>query len=484
MRRAKIVCTLGPATDSPEQVQALVDAGMNVARINRSHGRAEDQEEVIARVRAASEASGRPVAILVDLQGPKIRLGSFVNDQKVMLNKGDEFTITTDDILGTVKRVSTTFKGLPGDCRPGDRLLIDDGNVAVRVTAVTDTDVITKVEVPGYVSNHKGLNLPGVAVSVPALSEKDRDDLRWAITIGADLIALSFVRTADDIKDVHDIMDEAGVRIPVIAKIEKPQAVENLFDIVSAFDGIMVARGDLGVEMPLEAVPLVQKRAIELARRQAKPVIVATQVLESMIQNPRPTRAEASDCANAILDGADAVMLSGETSVGAYPIEAVRTMANIIENVEQHGGQRIAPADPRGGAHARGRGDGRAARHHLSGDLHPVGGHRPAAVPSAFAPPAAGVHPSALHAQPAGGVLGRADLRGARGQAHRRHGRPGRRVAPVQAFGAARRRRHHRGGHAPGHARVDQLDPPSHGRRDRLTRRSRGRIRGGEGRAR
>ena len=341
MRRAKIVCTLGPATDSPEQVQALVDAGMNVARINRSHGRAEDQEEVIGRIREAAAASGRAVAVLVDLQGPKIRLGRFVDDQKVMLNKGDEFTITIDDVLGTVKRASTTFKGLPGDCRPGDRLLIDDGNVAVRVVAVTDTDVVTKVEVPGYVSNNKGINLPGVAVSVPALSEKDREDLRWALKIGADLIALSFVRDADDIKDVHEIMDEVGVRIPVIAKIEKPQAVENLFDIVSTFDGIMVARGDLGVEMPLEAVPLVQKRAIELARRQAKPVIVATQVLESMIQNPRPTRAEASDCANAILDGADAVMLSGETSVGAYPIEAVRTMASIIENVEEHGGERI-----------------------------------------------------------------------------------------------------------------------------------------------
>ena len=341
MRRAKIVCTLGPATDSPEQVQALVDAGMNVARINRSHGRAEDQEEVIARIREAAAASGRAIAILVDLQGPKIRLGRFVDDQKVMLNKGDEFTITIDDVLGTVKRASTTFKGLPGDCRPGDRLLIDDGNVAVRVVAVTGTDVVTKVEVPGYVSNNKGINLPGVAVSVPALSEKDREDLRWALKIGADLIALSFVRDADDIKDVHEIMDEVGVRIPVIAKIEKPQAVENLFDIVSTFDGIMVARGDLGVEMPLEAVPLVQKRAIELARRQAKPVIVATQVLESMIQNPRPTRAEASDCANAILDGADAVMLSGETSVGAYPIEAVRTMASIIENVEEHGGERI-----------------------------------------------------------------------------------------------------------------------------------------------
>ncbi|MFC2660344.1 MAG: pyruvate kinase, partial [Actinomyces sp.] len=357
MRRAKIVCTLGPATDSPEQVQALVDAGMNVARINRSHGRAEDQEEVIARVRAASEASGRPVAILVDLQGPKIRLGSFVNDQKVMLNKGDEFTITTDDILGTVKRVSTTFKGLPGDCRPGDRLLIDDGNVAVRVTAVTDTDVITKVEVPGYVSNHKGLNLPGVAVSVPALSEKDRDDLRWAITIGADLIALSFVRTADDIKDVHDIMDEAGVRIPVIAKIEKPQAVDNLQDIIDKFDGIMVARGDLGVELPFSEVPLVQKKAIDMARRWAKPVIVATQVLESMTDNPVPTRAEVSDCANAILDGADAVMLSGETSVGKYPILTLQAMAAIVQDTEKGGLYRVPELDrkprTRGGAITR-----------------------------------------------------------------------------------------------------------------------------------
>ena len=343
MRRAKIVCTLGPATESPEQVQALVDAGMNVARINRSHGSAKDQEVVIDRVRAAAAASGRPVAILVDLQGPKIRLGRFVDDQKVMLNKGDEFTITIDDVLGTVKRASTTYKGLPGDCAPGDMLLIDDGNVAIRVVAVTDTDVITKVEVPGYVSNHKGINLPGVAVSVPALSEKDREDLRWGLNIGADIIALSFVRNAKDIEDVHQIMDEEGIRRPVIAKIEKPQAVDNLEQIVDAFDGIMVARGDLGVEYPLEAVPLVQKHAIELARRYAKPVIVATQVLDSMISNPRPTRAEASDCANAILDGADAVMLSGETSVGAYPIEAVRTMASIIENVEENGGDRIAP---------------------------------------------------------------------------------------------------------------------------------------------
>ncbi|MDO4664644.1 MAG: pyruvate kinase [Actinomycetaceae bacterium] len=342
MRRAKIVCTIGPATESPEQVQALVDAGMDVARINRSHGSASEHEKVIRNVRAAAKSSGRAVAVLVDLQGPKIRLGKFENG-KELLHKGDTFTITTRDVLGSATLVGTTFAGLPGDCRPGDRLLIDDGNVAVRVTSVTQTDVTTVVEVPGYVSDHKGLNLPGVAVSVPALSDKDREDLRWALRVGADIVALSFVRSAKDAQDVHEIMAEEGVRVPVIAKIEKPQAVENLLDIVTAFDGIMVARGDLGVEMPLEAVPLVQKRAIELARRNAKPVIVATQVLDSMIHNPRPTRAEASDCANAILDGADAVMLSGETSIGAYPIEAVRTMARILENVEENGGERIAP---------------------------------------------------------------------------------------------------------------------------------------------
>ena len=342
MRRAKIVCTIGPATDSPAQISALVEAGMDVARINRSHGTQEAHEKVYEEVRKAASASGRAIAVLVDLQGPKIRLGEFKNG-KELLEVGDTFTITTDDVEGTKERVGTTFKGLPGDCRVGDSLLIDDGNVAVRVVDVTDTDVVTTVEVGGYVSDHKGLNLPGVAVSVPALSEKDKEDLRWALNLGADLIALSFVRSAVDIEDVHQIMEEEGRFVPVIAKIEKPQAVENLQGIVQAFDGIMVARGDLGVEMPLESVPLVQKRAIELARREAKPVIVATQVMDSMIKNPRPTRAEASDCANAILDGADAVMLSGETSVGAYPLEAVRTMARIIENVEENGGERIAP---------------------------------------------------------------------------------------------------------------------------------------------
>ena len=354
MRKAKIVCTTGPATDTPEQIQALVDAGMDVARINRSHGAPEEHEAIIGHVRAAAKASGRAVAVLVDLQGPKIRLGRFKDDKKVELAEGDVFTITTDDVVGTKELASTTYKGLPGDARVGDRILIDDGRVAVRITAVEGSNVVTRVEVGGPVSNNKGLNLPGVAVSVPAMSEKDEEDLRWALRLNADFIALSFVRNASDYEDVARIMAEEGKKVPVIAKIEKPQAVENLAEIIEAFDGIMVARGDLGVELPLEMVPIVQKRAIELARRSAKPVIVATQVLESMISAPRPTRAEASDCANAVLDGADAVMLSGETSVGEYPIEAVRTMARIIENTEQHGRDRIAPLgwspQTRGGA--------------------------------------------------------------------------------------------------------------------------------------
>ena len=354
MRKAKIVCTTGPATDTPEQIQALVDAGMDVARINRSHGAPEEHEAIIGHVRAAAKASGRAVAVLVDLQGPKIRLGRFKDNAKVELAEGDVFTITTDEVVGTKELASTTYKGLPGDARVGDRILIDDGRVAVRITAVEGKNVVTRVEVGGPVSNNKGLNLPGVAVSVPAMSEKDEEDLRWALRLNADFIALSFVRNASDYQDVARIMAEEGKKVPVIAKIEKPQAVENLAEIIEAFDGIMVARGDLGVELPLEMVPIVQKRAIELARRSAKPVIVATQVLESMISAPRPTRAEASDCANAVLDGADAVMLSGETSVGEYPIEAVRTMARIIENTEQHGRDRIAPLgwspQTRGGA--------------------------------------------------------------------------------------------------------------------------------------
>ncbi len=340
MRRAKIVCTLGPATSTPEQIRELVAAGMDVARLNLSHGSYADHQLTYEAVRAATDELGHAVGVLVDLQGPKIRTTRF-SAGPIQLVAGDVFTITNREVDGTQTEVGTTYSGLPGDVAPGDRLLIDDGKIALVATAVTDTDVVCQVIDGGILSNNKGINLPGVAVSVPAMSDKDRDDLRFALALPADLIALSFVRSARDVEDVHAIMDEVGLRLPVIAKIEKPQAVENLGEIIQAFDGIMVARGDLGVELPLEEVPLVQKLAIEMCRDQAKPVIVATQVLESMIENSRPTRAEASDAANAVLDGADALMLSGETSVGAHPIAAVHTMARIIENTEEHGLDRI-----------------------------------------------------------------------------------------------------------------------------------------------
>ena len=333
---------MGPAVESPEQVKALIDAGMNMARLNLSHGTYQEHQARLDQVRAAAKTAGRPLAILVDLQGPKIRLARFSAGPHE-LARGDIFTITTDEIEGTKERVGTTYKGLPGDCKIGDHILIDDGKVTVEVIEVKGSDVITKVIEPGAVSNNKGINLPGVAVSVPALSEKDIEDLRWGLRAGADFIALSFVRSAEDIKDVHKIMDEEGIRLPVIAKIEKPQAVANIAQIVDAFDGIMVARGDLGVELPIEEVPLVQKLCVELARDMAKPVIVATQMLDSMITNSRPTRAEATDCANAVLDGADALMLSGETSIGEFPIEAVQTMARIIQRTEEGGLDRIRP---------------------------------------------------------------------------------------------------------------------------------------------
>ena len=336
MRRAKIVCTLGPASSAPERLKELVEAGLDVARLNMSHGDYPEHEANLKKVRQAAAEVGRPVGVLADLQGPKIRLGRFANGKEVLAD-GATFAITTDDIQGTVERCSTTYKGLPGDVSVGESILIDDGRIALEATEVTATDVITKVVVGGPVSNNKGINLPGVAVSVPAMSDKDCDDLRWALANEIDMVALSFVRSAKDIEIVHDIMAEVGRRVPVIAKIEKPQAVENLDEIIDAFDAFMVARGDLGVELPLEEVPLVQKQIVTAARRWAKPVIVATQMLESMISAPRPTRAEASDVANAILDGADAVMLSGETSVGAYPVEAVQTMARIVDNTEEHG---------------------------------------------------------------------------------------------------------------------------------------------------
>lgn len=335
MRRAKIVCTLGPATDSYDQIKALVEAGMDVARFNLSHGEHAEHEERYQRVRKASDETGHSVGLLADLQGPKIRLGRFT-EGPVLLERGDTFTITVEqDAEGDRHSCGTTYQGLAADVTPGERILVDDGKVCLEVTSVDGPRVHTTVIEGGMVSDHKGLNLPGVAVSVPALSDKDEADLRWALRTGFDVIALSFVRSGKDIEDVHRIMDEEGRRLPVIAKVEKPQAVDNIEDIVACFDGIMVARGDLGVEMPLEQVPIVQKRAVKLAKRNAKPVIVATQMLDSMIENSRPTRAEASDVANAILDGTDAVMLSGETSVGKYPTATVRTMAKIVEAAEE-----------------------------------------------------------------------------------------------------------------------------------------------------
>jgi pyruvate kinase len=334
-RRGKIVCTLGPATGTDEAGKALVDVGMDVARLNFSHGDYADHEASYKRVRRASDATGRAVGILADLQGPKIRLGRFAGGPTVWAN-GETVRITVEECEGNHDRVSTTYKSLSKDAQPGDRLLVDDGKVALVVEHIDGDDVVCTVTEGGPVSNNKGLSLPGMNVSVPAMSEKDIADLEFALRLGVDLVALSFVRSPADIELVHEVMDRVGRRVPVIAKLEKPEAIDNLEAIVLAFDAVMVARGDLGVELPLEEVPLVQKRAIQMASENAKPVIVATQMLESMIENSRPTRAEASDVANAVLDGADAVMLSGETSVGKFPLESVRTMARIITAVEEN----------------------------------------------------------------------------------------------------------------------------------------------------
>ena len=312
---------------SQDKIRELVDAGMNVARLNFSHGEHADHQQNYEWVRAASEATGKPVGVLADLQGPKIRLGRFV-EEKTYWADGEEIRITVDDVPGTHDRVSTTYKQLARDAKPGDRLLVDDGKVGLVCTSVEGNDVICEVTEGGPVSNNKGVSLPGMDISVPALSEKDIDDLRFALKMGADVIALSFVRSPADVELVHEIMDEEGRRVPVIAKLEKPEAVDALEPIILAFDAVMVARGDLGVEVPLE---------IQIARENAKPVIVATQMLDSMIENSRPTRAEASDVANAVLDGADAVMLSGETSVGKYPVGTVKTMARIVLAAEIDG---------------------------------------------------------------------------------------------------------------------------------------------------
>jgi pyruvate kinase len=334
MPRAKIVCTLGPASATPERIGELIDAGMNVARLNFSHGSHEDHAKMLQVVRSESERRGKAVAALLDLQGPKIRIGKFANGQ-IELKAGDELTITTENIVGDQKRVSTTYSQLPLDVKPGDPLLLDDGYLSLAVTEVRDRDVKTVVVTGGILKNNKGINLPGVEVSAPALSEKDRVDIGFALRYGVDYVALSFVRRPEDVLEAKRLLTVDQVSIPVIAKIEKPQALDRLIEIIEVTDGIMVARGDLGVELGPEKVPLWQKRIIEETNKRGKIVITATQMLESMITSPRPTRAEASDVANAVLDGTDALMLSGETASGQHPIEAVRTMARIIDEIEK-----------------------------------------------------------------------------------------------------------------------------------------------------
>lgn len=336
MRRTKIVATLGPTSDTEEKITALAQAGMNVARLNFSHGTHKDHSERIRLLRQISIQLNQPIAILQDLQGPKIRTGKLVNGQPIPLNVGETFVITNDEsVIGEPGRVSTTYDHLPIDCKPGDRILLSDGLIELRVKECTQREVITEVISGGMLREKQGINLPGVAVSAPALTEKDREDLLFGLHEGVDYVALSFVRRAEDVQLVKQEIAAAGYKTPVIAKIEKPEAVDNIDSIVAVSDGIMVARGDLGVEMPPEQVPLIQKRIILAANREGIPVITATQMLESMIVNPRPTRAEASDVANAILDGTDAVMLSGETANGAYPIEAVAMMAKIAEESEK-----------------------------------------------------------------------------------------------------------------------------------------------------
>lgn len=330
----KIVCTIGPATASLDRIRELVRAGMDVARLHLSHGTHADHARVYSMIRQASDESGRAVGILADLQGPKVRLGRFAAGP-VQWCAGDEVRLTVAEVAGTHDRVSTTYAGLVADAGEGDRLLVNDGKVALVVRKVEDADVVCEVVEGGLVSDHQELSLPRMNASVPALSAKDITDLEFALRLRVDLVALSFVRSPADIDQVHRMMDAVpGGRLPVIAKLEKPQAVDNLEAIVVAFDGVMVSRGALGVELPLEQVPLVQKRAIQMARENAKPVVVATQMLDSMITNARPTRAEASDVANAVLDGADAIMLSQETSMGRYPIESVNTASRIIRAAE------------------------------------------------------------------------------------------------------------------------------------------------------
>jgi len=333
MRKTKIICTIGPASESEEMLRALIDAGMNVARFNFSHGTHEEHREKFKRLVRIRKEMGKPVATLMDTKGPEIRLKDFEGG-KVMLEKGKGFTLTTEDVMGTAERASITYKDLVKDVKAGGSILIDDGLIELRIDNVTDTDIHCTVINGGPVSNHKGVNVPDTDLSMPFISEQDRADIEFGAKLGYEYIAASFTRTADDIREIRSILDQFGSRMKIIAKIESTQGVNNIDEILDVADGVMVARGDLGVEVPMEEVPVYQKHIIHLAEVRGKIVVTATQMLDSMMHNPRPTRAEATDVANAIYDGTTAIMLSGETASGAYPLEAVRTMSRIAEAAE------------------------------------------------------------------------------------------------------------------------------------------------------
>ena len=335
MRRAKILATLGPASREPAVLESLLAAGANAVRINMSHGAQEEHAETIRRARAAAERLKRPLAVLVDLSGPKLRTGVLKGGQPVTLETNALFTITTRSVVGEAREVSTNYAGIARDVKPGARILLDDGAIELLVESTTDTDVITRVVNGGLLSERKGINLPGIPLPIPSLTDKDKRDLQFAVREGADYIALSFVRRAEDCLEAKSLIKAAGGKQPLIAKIEMAEAIEHLDEIIEAADGVMVARGDLGVETSVELVPVYQKRIIERANHRGRVVITATQMLQSMINEPRPTRAEASDVANAVWDGSDAVMLSAETATGQYPVLAVATMARIVETAEE-----------------------------------------------------------------------------------------------------------------------------------------------------
>jgi pyruvate kinase len=342
-RSAKIVCTLGPASNSSEMIERLMRAGMDVARLNFSHGTHEDHARTIHRLREASARLSQPIGILADLQGPKIRTGTLVDKQPVLLQAGQRFTISTVTRIGTSEGVSTTYKRMARDVSRGDRILLGDGLIELRVLSTTSNLVLTEVVNGGLLGEHKGINLPGVKLHIPAVTAKDHADLIFALKEGANFIAVSFVRSAKDVLLAKAAISRAKKDVPVIAKLEKPEAIDNLDEILEVSDGVMVARGDLGVEMRPEMVPVVQKQIIARACEARRPVITATQMLESMTQNPRPTRAEASDVANAVFDGSDALMLSAETASGAYPLEAVQMMDRIIRAAEANNPHVVRP---------------------------------------------------------------------------------------------------------------------------------------------